>query len=61
VSKKHLDVKLVLDFTKKNQFECFVLQRTKDRGTGIVIKKKIQPYFMNEKKLDMETKGRRDK
>ena len=23
--------------------------------------KKIQPYFMNEKKLDMETKGRRDK
>jgi hypothetical protein len=46
---------------KKNQFECFFLQRTKDRGTGIVIKKKIQSYFMNEKKLDMETKGRRDK
>jgi len=58
VSKKHLDVKLALDFTKKNQFECFVLQRTKDRGIGVVIKKKNTDLFYEWEETRHGNKGK---
>jgi len=60
VSKKHLDVKLALDFTKKINLNVLFYKGLKIEGLELSLKK-IQPYFMNEKKLDMETKGRRDK